>query len=336
MALFADRARQADAHFALGAEAGTAVARLVVRLDGMPLAIELAAARVESLGVAQLLDRLDDRFTLLASGDRLAATRHRSLAATVDWSYQLLSEPERRVFRQLAVFPGPFTLEAAETVAGETAGPAVLHLVDCSLLTPPRTGQDGRARYLMLETLRAYGLDRLAEAGEQPVAAAALAQHALQVAEQAAAAMQTSSGERAAARWLDAEDAATQQALAWALQHDPPIALRLAIALAAWWQLRGRPAAGYGLLRAASEEAAPGSDAWCVTQVWLGYLVHRTADYVAALGHFTAVRDALATGVPSPCAGRRPGRQIGGTAEPRALARGGRRCPPRPDPCPGT
>ena len=118
VALFADRARQADPRFTLGRESGPVVARLVARLDGMPLAIELAAARVEALGAAQLLDRLDDRFALLAGGDRLAPDRHRSLAATVQWSYQLLSEQERRVFRAVSVFPGPFTLEAAESVAG--------------------------------------------------------------------------------------------------------------------------------------------------------------------------------------------------------------------------
>ena len=137
------------------------------RLDGMPLAIELAAARVEALGVAQLLDRIDDRFALLTAGDRLAAERQRSLAATVDWSYQLLDERERRVFRAVSVFPGPFTLEAAEAVAGKGAGPAVLRLVDCSLLSPPRAGPDGRSRYVMLETLRAYGAGLLAGAGEQ-------------------------------------------------------------------------------------------------------------------------------------------------------------------------
>ena len=300
VALFADRARQVDPHFDLSGEAGPVAARLVARLDGMPLAIELAAARVESLGVAQLLDRLDDRFALLASGDRLAAARHQSLAATVDWSYQLLGEDERRVFRQLAVFPGPFTLEAAETVAGQTAGPVVLHLVDCSLLTPPRTGPDSRARYLMLETLRAYGLQRLAEAGEQPVAAAAQAQHALSVAEQAAAAMQASSGELAAARWLDAEDAATQHALAWALEHDPPTALLLAEALRTWWRLRGRAVTGYALLSAAARHAVPGQDAWSAAQLLLGLAANVTGDCEAALGHFTAVLDAVTDLGPSP------------------------------------
>ena len=158
----------------------------------MPLAIELAAARVEALGVAQLLDRLDDRFALLAAGDRLAPGRHRSLAAAVEWSYQLLDEHERRVFRAVSVFPGPFTLEAAEAVAGAGAGPVVLRLVDCSLLVPPRAGPDGRSRYVMLETLRAYGAGLLAEAGEQDQAAAALAGYALRVAEEAAAGLQTS------------------------------------------------------------------------------------------------------------------------------------------------
>ena len=227
VALFADRARSADADFTLDEQAAAGVARLVTRLDGMPLAIELAAARVEALGVGQLLDRLDDRFALLAGADRLAAPRQRSLAATVEWSYQLLDEQQQRVFRALSVFPAGFTLQAAEAVAGEAAGLAVLRLVDCSLLVPPRAGPDGRARYSMLETLRAYGAGLLAAAGEQDQAAAALAGWALGVAEQAAAGLQTSTGEQDAARWLDAEDATMRQVLAWAMGHDTEVALRL-------------------------------------------------------------------------------------------------------------
>jgi predicted ATPase/DNA-binding CsgD family transcriptional regulator len=220
VALFADRARRADPHFALDGEAEDAVARLVARLDGMPLAIELAAARVEALGLAQLLDRLESSFGLLTSGDRAAPTRHKSLAATVDWSYRLLGEPARQVFRRLSVFPGPFSLDAAMAITGPGAEPAVLHLVDCSLLAPPGTGPDGRARYLMLETLRSFGFEWLAQAGEFPETAAALARYALTVAEQAAAGMRASGGELAAARWLDAEDVTVHVALTWALEHD--------------------------------------------------------------------------------------------------------------------
>src|SRR5437764_13416838 len=188
----------------------------------MPLAIELAAARVEAVGVSQLPHRLDDSLALLAGGDRLAAGRHRSLAATAQWSYQLLAGAEQRVFRAGSVFPGPFTLEAAEAVAGAGAGPAVLRLVDCSLLNPPRPGPDGGSRYSMLETLRAYGNRLLAQTGEQDQAAAALAMWARRVAEQAAAGLQASTAEElAAARWLDAEEAAMRQVLAWTMEHDP-------------------------------------------------------------------------------------------------------------------
>jgi predicted ATPase/DNA-binding CsgD family transcriptional regulator len=300
VALFADRARQVDAGFTLGGPAGPAVARLVARLDGMPLAIELAAAQVETLGVAQLLDRLGDRFALLATGDRLAPSRQRSLEATVQWSYQLLGEPERRVFRAVSVFPGPFTLEAAEAVAGPGAGPAVLHLVDCSLLSPPRVEPDGRSRYVMLETLRAFGAGLLAQAGERAAAEGALAGYALGVAQEAAAGLETTTGEVPASRRLDAEDATMRQVLAWALEHDAAIALRLALALAPWWSLRGRAAGQYPLLREAAGRAAPGSERWCTAQFWLGYMAINSDDQAGAHGHFTAVIDAMRDRRPDP------------------------------------
>ena len=300
VALFTDRARRADAGFALDEQTGPVVARLVAGLDGLPLAIELAAARVEALGVGQLLDRLDDRFALLAGGDRLASGRQRSLAAAMEWSYQLLDEREQQVFRQVSVFPGPFTLEGAEAVAGPGAGPAVLRLVDCSLLVRPQTGADGRSRYAMLETLRAYGAGLLGEAGEADGAAAALARYALRVAGQAAAVLWTSgTGEAAAARWLDAEDATTRQVLAWGMEHDASTALRLATALAPWWYLRGRLPGQYPLLRETADRAEPGSDEWCTAQYWLGLTALFSADMARSLDHFTTLRDAVAEQPPS-------------------------------------
>jgi non-specific serine/threonine protein kinase len=308
--LFADRACRVDPGFALDEKTAAVVARLVARLDGMPLAIELAAARVETLGVAQLLDRIDDRFGLLADGDRLAEERQRSLAATVGWSYRLLDERERRVLRAVSVFPGPFTLEGAEAVAGAGARPAVLHLVDCSLLVPPRVGPDGRSRYLMLETLRAYGAGLLAEAGEGDAVAAALAGYALRVAEDAMSGLTAGTGEVAAARWLDAEDATMRRVLDWALEHDAAsgddaaVAPRLAAALAWWWQIRGRLAAQVPLLRAAVDRAVPGSDAWCAGRNWLGQASLDSADPAGALRHFTAVRDAIGDRGPFPLLAR--------------------------------
>ncbi len=310
VALFAERARRADASFVLDEETALAVARLVTRLDGMPLAIELAAARVEALGVAQLLNRIDDRFTLLSAADRLAAERQRSLAATVEWSYRLLDEREQRVFRAVSVFPGSFTLEGAEAVAGARSGPSVLHLVDCSLLVPPRIGPDGRSRYMMLETLRAYGAGLLTEAGEGEAVAAALARYAVGVAEDAMSGLAADTGEAAAARWLDAEDATMRQVLDWAMEHDAAlgsdaaVAPRLAAALAWWWQIRGRLAGQVPLLRAAVDRAATGSEAWCAGHTWLGQASLDSADPAAALRHFTAVRDAIGDRGPFPLLAR--------------------------------
>ena len=299
MALFADRARAADAGFALtGANRGD-VARLVGRLDGMPLAIELAAARVAALGLAPLLGELDDRLALLAGGDRLAAGRHRSLAAAAEWSYRLLDETEQRVFRWLSVFPAPFTLAAAEAVAGQDAAPAVLQLVECSLLIPPQPGPDGRLRYSMQQVLRSYGLGQLAETGEQAPAEAALARHALQIAEEAAAGLWTIDGEAAAAQWLDAEDATTAAVLTWAAEHDLDTALRLAAALGLWWELRGRLVSKLGLLSALAGRAEPGSSGWRGLQWWIALSIGHLGDPNRLMEHCAEVMAVIGDQEPS-------------------------------------
>ena len=298
-ALFAERAGRGNPGFSLDPEYAPLVARVVSRLDGMPLAIELAAARVEALGMAGLADRIDDALRLLTGRDRLAAARHRSLAAVADWSYQLLSAPEQLVFRRLAVFPGPFTLAAAEAVAGPEAGPLAARLVDCSLLVPPRPGADRRTRYTMLQTLRAYALDRLREAGEEQEAMAALAAFASSVAAQAAAELEAGHTELGALRWLDAEDATLSRALGWALEHDPDGAMRLATALAPWLRQRGRLVEARTRLSAAVARSSPAAEAWPSAQLWLGYLSSHSADPGDGADHHTAAIEAFRDREPS-------------------------------------
>jgi predicted ATPase len=298
--LFAERARHADPRFSLTAENASLAARVVTRLDGMPLAIELAAARVEALGMAGLADRVDDALRLLAGSDRLVAGRHKGLAAMASWSYQLLSEHERRVFRRLAAFPGPFGLEAAEALAGQEAEPVVQHLVDCSLLLPPRPGPDQRMRYSMLSILRAYGRDRLSDDGEEPRVMATMADFALSVAEQALTGMETSSRELAALQWLDAEDATLVQAMDWLLERDPRHAQRLAAALAPWLRMRGRSSEAYEWLETATRCVDPGGLPDTRAQVWLGILSSVSSDWARSSEHFSVAINAAAVRSASP------------------------------------
>ena len=176
------------------------------------------------------------------------------------------------MFRAVSVFPGPFTLEAAEAVAGPGAGAVVLRLVDCSLLVPPREGPDGRWRYCDAgdaARLRGRAAGRVRGAGRGR--AAALAGWAVEVAGQAAAGLRTVEGEAAAARWLDAEDATMAQVLAWAMEHDRRPG---AAAGGRRWAGGGTCGAGWRassqLLREAAGRAVPGSDGWCAAQFLAG------------------------------------------------------------------
>ncbi len=169
--LFVARARAADPRLQLTAANVSAIAEICRRLDGMPLAIELAAARVRLLGIEGLRARLDERFQILTGGTRATLRRHQTLRAALDWSYGLLSPDEQTVFRRLGVFVGGFTLELAQDVAadGQIDRWAVLdllgHLVDRSLIV---ADGDKVPRYRLLETMRAFALEKLAVAGETP------------------------------------------------------------------------------------------------------------------------------------------------------------------------
>ena len=171
MLLFADRAAEVEPDFTITSENSRPVARLCQRLDGIPLAIELAAVRVRALPVQEIVDRLDDRFWLLTSGSRAALPRQQTLRATIDWSHRLCSEPEKALWARLSVFAGGCDLEAAEAVcSGGHIEPAdvvnlMAGLVDKSIVV--HEPHCARPRYRMLETIRQYGAQRLVAAGEQ-------------------------------------------------------------------------------------------------------------------------------------------------------------------------
>jgi len=168
--LFIDRAVASDPRFAVTISNAPAVAQVCHRLDGIPLALELAAARVRVLAVEQIATRLDDRFRLLTGGSRTAVLRQQTLRATMDWSFDLLSEEEHALLRRLSVFAGGWTLEAAEAICSGNGVAAsdtldlLTQLVDKSLVTTETQGGEARSR--LLETVRQYGGERLLEAGE--------------------------------------------------------------------------------------------------------------------------------------------------------------------------
>jgi predicted ATPase/class 3 adenylate cyclase/DNA-binding CsgD family transcriptional regulator len=170
VALFTDRARLAQIDFAVTDDNAATVAEICQRLDGMPLAIELAAARVRALSVGEILDSLHDRFRLLTGGARTAVRRQQTLRASVDWSHALLTETERILLRRLAAFLGGFDLDAAQSVAGDDGLERyqvldqLTLLVDKSLVVAENIR--GRTRYRLLETVRQYALEKLSESGE--------------------------------------------------------------------------------------------------------------------------------------------------------------------------
>ena len=243
LALFADRARHAKPGFAVADQNAAVVGEICARLDGVPLAIELAAARVRALSVAEILDSLHDRFRLLTGGARTAVRRQQTLRASVDWSHALLTEPERVLLRRLASFLGGFDFEAARAVAGggEVARYQVLDqltlLVDKSLVVADN--RVGITRYRLLETVRQYALEKLGESGEAEAVRTCHRDHYTAM----AALLDAPAGSISEQRLEQAETEIDnlRAAFGWSRDHsDVELALALASSLQPLWLARGR------------------------------------------------------------------------------------------------
>jgi predicted ATPase/DNA-binding SARP family transcriptional activator len=255
-ALFVERARRQERGFELTERNAGAVAQICRHLDGLPLAIELAAARTALLGVDELNARLAHVLDVLGSGPRDAPSRQQTLRATIDWSHRLLDDPEAEAFERFAVFAGGATTEAAEVVTG--ADLDTLHgLVDKQLLLR-RDGSGEDARLVMLETVREYASERFEAAKSAAEIRRRHCEHYLALAERAEPELFTR-GEAAWLPRLDAEVDNFRAALDWSIRGDPALALRLAGLLAKFWVVRNRFVEGLGWIEAALD--APGRDA---------------------------------------------------------------------------
>jgi predicted ATPase/DNA-binding SARP family transcriptional activator/Tfp pilus assembly protein PilF len=279
--LFAARTRAVDPWFRLGATNTRIVAAICVALDGLPLAIELAAARTRELAPEEMLERLESRLELLTAGPRDAPVRQRTLRATLDWSFELLDAEEQGLFAALAVFSGGSTLDAAEAVCGaDIAG--LLSFVDKSLLRREEAS-DGEPRYRMLETIREYALERLQEQGESEPLSRRHAEHYREAAEQAAAQLRSGQPSSEVYARLDADLDNIRAALRWADRASPELMLELAGLLKLFWRVRGHLDEGRRWLESALAhegfEATPGRARALEAS---GALAQRRGDYAAA------------------------------------------------------
>ena len=273
--LFVERAQQHKPAFELTERESPAVAELVARLEGIPLAIELAAARIRALSVADINARLQDRYKLLTGGSRVLQERQQTLRALVDWSYELLTAEEQIVLDRLGVFVGGFDLAAAEGVCGmePLAGEDVLDLLQSLIeksLVMLEERDDG-ARYLMLETIREYAREKLAQRGDAAAVAARHCEHYFAMAKSANKGLKGPQQ----ADWLwrievEFDNIRSAIALSLAGDVDPFVAVKFAVAMQSFWILRGYSTEGRKLVQAAL--ALPAIQASPVAQAWALYV----------------------------------------------------------------
>jgi predicted ATPase/DNA-binding XRE family transcriptional regulator len=288
--LFVERARAVKADFALTASNAAAVAELCRQLDGLPLAIELAAARTRLLDPDTMLQRFDRRLPLLTTGDRDAPPRHRTLRDTIAWSYDLLDSGDQTLFCQLSVFVGGCSLEAAQDVAGlsmEAVFDGIDSLAANSLLRPSPTDA-GEVRVMLLETVREFGLEQLGAKGELAAARARHAAYFLELAERSELGLNGAE----AGVWIDRlqrDHDNLRAVLDWALGQPEPdghagLALRLAGALGRFWWMAGYFGEGSRWLAGALRSSSPDADSAARMKALLsaGWLAHVQRDSATA------------------------------------------------------
>jgi predicted ATPase/DNA-binding SARP family transcriptional activator len=262
--LFVDRAALSQPAFVVTEDNAATLVQICRHLDGIPLAIELAAARVRALSVEAIAAHLGDRFRLLAGGTRTALARHQTLRAAMDWSYDLLGGPERALLRGLSVFAGGLTLEAAQAVGAPDAADALgvldvlTALVDKSLVTVDQHAHD--VRYRLLETIRQYGREKLVAAGEADAAAQRHREFFHALATRAEPEL-TRAGQMTWLDRLEAEHDNLRAALEWSLTQPDDTALRLAATLAPYWHARGYLSEGREWLDRAWAQSGEGTPA---------------------------------------------------------------------------
>lgn len=294
--LFADRARRVRPNFVVDEGNTALVAEICERLDGMPLAIELAAARVRALSLKQIVDSLHDRFRLLTGGARTAVRRQQTLRASVDWSHALLTEPERALFRRLAVFAGGFDFDAAQAVgtSTEVEGYQLMDqlglLVDKSLVVASETGTDDGMRYRLLETVRQYAQEKLSESGE---AGEVRTRHRDYYADKSAAMhARGPSADEELLVWAQTEIENLRVAFAWSRENgDFDIALRMIVCLLPLWLWGGRVLEALaGLAAILAEESG------LTPAVWAGAVAQQSilASWVAMPTDLARAQKALA------------------------------------------
>jgi predicted ATPase len=292
LTLFVERAREVRPAFALTDWNGPAVAEICRRLDGLPLAIELAAMRISHLSPQMLLAHLGQRLPLLTGGPRDLPARQQTLRDAIAWSYDLLTVDEQRLFRWLSVFAGGCTLEGADAVCGSPVLDGVGSLVEHSLLRQQERLEqpDTEPRFIMLETIREYAMERLMATGEADALRQRHADYFLALAEASGRLRGSNSG-----AWLDRlerEHDDLRAALDWFTAHGPAeSALRLAGALAHFWRGRAYLAEGLACLARvlALPEAADRTTPAVAARWWQGVLQHHAGNYLGSRASFTQV-----------------------------------------------